>query len=121
MRGVLPPQPPDLVDLLLDLETLEIVELGLVGLEGGVDVVLPAAGQRRLGVGVPLEDDDAAPLVARGEQVAVMVELHAGYYVRLGHVIVQRALDLREAPLDIAIAWGITGYLIHFLLVRFIF
>lgn len=40
VRGVLLRQPADLVDLLLDLQTLKVVELGLVALEGAVDIVL---------------------------------------------------------------------------------
>ena len=50
MRRVLPLEPPDLVDLLLDLQALEVVELGLVGLEGAVDVVLAAARVRCFGL-----------------------------------------------------------------------
>ena len=50
MRRVLPLEPPDLVDLLLDLQALEVVELGLVGLEGAVDVVLAAARVRGFGL-----------------------------------------------------------------------
>lgn len=34
-------QPPDFVDLLFDLQALQVVELGLVALEGAVHVVLP--------------------------------------------------------------------------------
>lgn len=33
-------QPPDFVDLLFDLQALQVVELGLVALEGAVHVVL---------------------------------------------------------------------------------
>jgi hypothetical protein len=40
--GVLPPAPLDLVDLFLDLERFEVVELGLVRLELGVELVLAA-------------------------------------------------------------------------------
>ena len=40
LRGVLLRQPADLVDLLLDLQALQVVELGLVALEGAVHVVL---------------------------------------------------------------------------------
>ena len=39
MGGVLPPAPLDLVDLFLYLERLEIIELGLVRLELGVELV----------------------------------------------------------------------------------
>jgi len=42
LRGILLWQPADLVDLLLDLQALQVVELGLVALEGAVDVVLAA-------------------------------------------------------------------------------
>ena len=40
MGGILLRQPPDLVDLLLDFQTLKVVELGLMALEGAVDIVL---------------------------------------------------------------------------------
>jgi hypothetical protein len=40
MRRVLPPAPFDLVDLLLDLQRLEVIELRLVRLELGVELVL---------------------------------------------------------------------------------
>ena len=50
MRWVLSLKPPDLVDLLLDLQALEVVELWLVALEGAVHVVLPPPGMRRLGL-----------------------------------------------------------------------
>ena len=40
MCGVLSFAPLDLVDLLLDLQGLEVVELGLVRLELGVELVL---------------------------------------------------------------------------------
>ena len=42
LRGVLLGQPADLVDLLLDLQALQVVELGLVALEGAVNIVLAA-------------------------------------------------------------------------------
>lgn len=38
--GVALRQPADFVDLLLDLQALQVVELGLVALEGAVHVVL---------------------------------------------------------------------------------
>lgn len=38
--GVLLRQPSDLIDFLLDLQTLKVVELGLMALEGAVDIVL---------------------------------------------------------------------------------
>ena len=70
MSSVLSLAPADLVDLLLDLEGLEVVELGLVGLELGVELVL--ATLLRL---VALEEDDAAALVPGGEVVARVVKL----------------------------------------------
>lgn len=45
VSGVLLRQPSDLIDLLLDLQTLKVVELGLMALEGAVDVVL-SLGER---------------------------------------------------------------------------
>jgi hypothetical protein len=39
VRGVLSPAPLDFVDLLFDLERLEIVEFGLMGLELGMEFV----------------------------------------------------------------------------------
>jgi len=51
MRCILSPAPLDLVDLLLNLEGLEVIELGLVGLKLGVELVLagfflPSWGQQ---------------------------------------------------------------------------
>lgn len=45
MCGVLLRQPPDLIDLLLDLQALEIVKLRLVALKCAVDIVL-SLGER---------------------------------------------------------------------------
>lgn len=59
---VLPPAPPDLVDLLFDFERFEVVELWLVRLELGVELVLA----RLLLALVALKEDDAPSLVARG-------------------------------------------------------
>lgn len=42
VRCVLLREPFDLVDLLLDLQTLQVVKLGLVTLECAVNVVLPS-------------------------------------------------------------------------------
>lgn len=39
MRAVLSPAPLDLVDLLLNLQRLEVIELWLVGLELGIELV----------------------------------------------------------------------------------
>ena len=41
MRGVLSLEPPDLVDLLFDLEALQVVELGLVALKMLASSYLP--------------------------------------------------------------------------------
>lgn len=38
--GVLLRQPSDLIDLLLNLQTLKVVKLGLMALKGAVDIVL---------------------------------------------------------------------------------
>lgn len=45
MCGVLLRQPSDLIDLLLDLQTLKVVELGLMALKCAVDIVL-SLGER---------------------------------------------------------------------------
>jgi hypothetical protein len=39
MRGILSTAPLDLVDFFLDFERLQVVELGLMGLELGVELV----------------------------------------------------------------------------------
>ena len=77
MGGVLALEPPDLVDLGLDVERLERVEARRVRLERAVDVVLAARRLVRLRLRIALEDDHAAALVARRQQLAVVVELHA--------------------------------------------
>lgn len=73
MGGILALAPPDLVDLFLNLERLEVVKLGFVRLELGVELVLAA-----LLVLVALKQDDAAALVAGREVVAGVVKLDAG-------------------------------------------
>lgn len=65
--------PPNLVNLLLNLERLEVVELGLVALELCVELVLAALFRL-----VALEQDDAAALVAGGEVVSSVVKLDRG-------------------------------------------
>lgn len=45
MCCVLLRQPSDLIDLLLDLQTLKVVEFGLMALKGAVDIVL-SLGER---------------------------------------------------------------------------
>lgn len=42
MSGILPSAPLDLVDLFLDLKRFEVIELGLVGLKLGVELVFAA-------------------------------------------------------------------------------
>lgn len=80
MCCVLSLAPPDLVDLLLDLQALEIVEFGLVALELGVELVLARA---LLGL-VALEEDDAAALVARREVVSSVVKLNGRCAKKIG-------------------------------------
>ena len=101
MGWIFPLQPPNFVDLLLDLETLQVVELWLVALEGAVDVVLAPAGSAALGLRVPLEDDHATALVPRREEIPVLVELDARDDVGLCDIVVEGPLHLREAPLDL--------------------
>ena len=74
---ILPLEPPDLVDLLFDLQTLQVVELWLVALEGGVDIVFAPPGKTVLAGCVPLEDDHPAPLVSCCQKLPILVELHA--------------------------------------------
>jgi hypothetical protein len=85
--GILSPAPLDLIDFLLDLQRLEIVELGLVGLEFGVELVLASLFLFGLSVGkrdgwrratcrlVPLKENDATTFVAGCQIVARVVKL----------------------------------------------
>jgi hypothetical protein len=73
VRRVLTLAPPDLVDLLLDLQRLEVVELGLMRLKLGVELVL--ASLLRL---VALKENDATALISRCQVVTGVVELDAG-------------------------------------------
>ena len=50
-----------------------------------------------------LKDHDTAALITGCQQLSILIELHAGYYVSLSHVIVQSALHLGETPLYVAI------------------
>lgn len=87
MRRVLALAPLDLVDLLLDLEGLEVVEFGLVGLEFGVKLVfagfflglLACANPRwrwsKTNGLVSLEEYDSSALVSGREVVSSVVEL----------------------------------------------
>ncbi len=97
MGSVLAPAPLDLVDLFLDLERLEVIELGLVRLELGVELVfaglfLSRAISSAKGVGgkagvrhgswtnclVAFKENHTAALVTRCEIVARVVELDGG-------------------------------------------
>lgn len=50
MRGILPLTPFDFVDLLLDLERLEIVEFGLVGLELSMELIFAGFFLRKMSI-----------------------------------------------------------------------
>ncbi len=97
MGSVLAPAPLDLVDLFLDLERLEVIELGLVRLKLRVELVLAglflsraissAKGVDREGEVrhrswtnclVAFKQDHTAALVARREIVARVIELDGG-------------------------------------------
>lgn len=100
MGGILSTAPLDLVDLLFDLEGLEVIELGLVGLELGVELVLAGffllrwletarynsvvttrpevLAAHRL---VALKQDDPPALVASCQIIARMVEFNGRYDV----------------------------------------
>jgi hypothetical protein len=94
--GILSPAPLDLVDLLLDLQRLEVVELGFVGLEFGVELVLASLFLFGLSVGkrdgwarrratcrlVPLKENDATTFVASCQIVARVVKLDCGDDIR---------------------------------------
>lgn len=105
MGGVLALEPSDFVDLLLDFQTLQIVELGLMTLKGAVDVVLASFGRRHFRLsktntlswlnrhltrsfnsspypGIPLKDDHPSAFIARSQQITILIELHARYDIR---------------------------------------
>lgn len=88
MGRILLREPFDLVDLLLYLQTLEIVELGLVALEGAIDIVLTLAMRRIFALWFPLEDDNPAALVACGQQLPRVVELDSRDDIGFGHIAV---------------------------------
>jgi hypothetical protein len=88
MRGILAAAPFDLVDLFFDLERFQVVELGFVRLELGVELVfagffLLAVSVRSTWGGcggivyrfVPLKQDDSSALVARRKVIARLVKL----------------------------------------------
>ena len=56
MCSVLLRQPSDLIDLLLDLQTLKVVELGLMALKGAIDIVLSLGEQLSLALWKETED-----------------------------------------------------------------
>lgn len=64
MCGVLLRQPSDLIDLLLDLQTLKVVEFGLMALKGAVDIVL-SLGER---LGLALRVGRKRRFVRRGKR-----------------------------------------------------
>lgn len=70
MGGVLAAAPPDAVDLLLNLERLEVVELGLVRLELGEELVLAS-----LLALVALKQHHAPAAISRRQVVARRVKL----------------------------------------------
>lgn len=99
MGGILSSTPLDLVDLLFDFERLEVIELGLVRLELGVEFVLAGffllgtSGLSRNSTGgtqspgpathcfVALEQDDSSTLITCCQIVSCMVELNGRYDV----------------------------------------
>jgi hypothetical protein len=50
MRRIFPPKPPDLVDLLFNLQTFQVIELRFVALKSAIHVVLSASRIGRLGL-----------------------------------------------------------------------
>lgn len=73
--------PLDFVYLFFNLQRLEVIKLGVVRLELGVEPVLAA-----LFGAVALEKDHAATAVARGQVVACLVKLDGRDDVGLGNV-----------------------------------
>lgn len=99
MGGILSSTPLDLVDLLFDFEGLEVIELGLVRLELGVEFVfagfflLSTSGTSRSSAViagttrpathcfVALEQNNSSTLITSCQVVTRMVELNGGYDV----------------------------------------
>mmetsp|Transcript_4104 Transcript_4104/g.14695 ORF Transcript_4104/g.14695 Transcript_4104/m.14695 type:complete len:419 (+) Transcript_4104:662-1918(+) len=128
LRAVAAVHPPDLVDLLLDVQGLEVVELRLVALKlRDVAIELLAARHRHIAArrrgavylhvlrtvvpallaavgGVTLsEEHDAAAAVAGGQVTAVPGELDGGDYVGVLHLlrgVLALPKDLEEVPVD---------------------
>lgn len=86
MRSILPPAPADLVDFLFNLERLQVVELGLVRLELGVEAVL-APLLLAIRTIVALEHHHTTALVTGGEVIASRIELNGRDDVGLGDVV----------------------------------
>lgn len=118
MRCILATTPLDLVDLLFDLEGLEIVELGFVRLELGVELVLTSLLlEGRLGVKsgklvvaktyslVSLEQNHTTALVTCRQVVTRLVELDGGDDVRW-KVTLAIALSERCAGVFCREQWG---------------
>ena len=95
MRRILAATPLDLVDLLLDLKRLQVVELGLVRLKLGMELVLASfllggvsengprgLWSRRAYCFVPFEKDHTTTLVTSREIVTRLVEFDGGNDIR---------------------------------------
>ena len=97
MRGVLSSTPFDLIDLLFNLQGFEVVELGLMGLKLGMELVFArlllfcvalhisgAVSGRPCCLGsatnrlIPLEQHHPTPLVTGREIVSRLIELDGG-------------------------------------------
>ena len=104
--SILSPTPLDLVDLLFDFEGLEVIELGFVRLEFGVEFVLAGfflldmsgtsrsstviavAAEPTTHCFVALEQDNSSTLITGCQVVSCMVELNGRYDVRWPQVSV---------------------------------
>ena len=95
MRRILAATPLDLVDLLLNLKRLQVVKLGLVRLELGMELVLASlllggvsengsrrGWSRRTYCFIPFEKDHTTTLVTGREIVTRLVELDGGNDIR---------------------------------------
>lgn len=76
MSCVLSLAPPNLVDLFLNLQTLEVIEFRFVRLKLCVELVLAALFRL-----VAFEKDDATALVACSQVVSSVVEFDSGYVI----------------------------------------
>jgi hypothetical protein len=95
MRRILAATPLDLIDLLLNLERLQVVKLGLVRLELGMELVLASLllggvsengsrrrCSRRTYCFIPFEKDHTTTLVTSRKIVTRLVELDGGNDIR---------------------------------------